>query len=289
MFDFRYHVVSIVAVFLALAIGILLGVTIADKVVSSAERDLRSSLWDDLGELRDERADALRELRRSDEFESLVYPAVVHEKLSRKRIGVISIGKVPGGIVDDASKALKPSGTRLVSITAVRTPLRIERLAVELKGSEFEDLETSTEIVGKLGKSMGLQMVRGGRLPARLKRTVFSSHSGSLSGLDGVIFARSKRSLEGREERDADLFESSMIKGMLESKAPVVGVERLDTETSQIVYYRDHDLTSVDDIDEVPGRVALVFALLGARGQFGIKPTANQLLPQTLLSGKGKR
>ena len=36
MFDFRYHALSLVAVFLALAIGILLGATIGDSLVSDA-------------------------------------------------------------------------------------------------------------------------------------------------------------------------------------------------------------------------------------------------------------
>ncbi len=41
MFDFRYHAISLVAVFLALAIGILLGVTIGDSLVSQADKGLR--------------------------------------------------------------------------------------------------------------------------------------------------------------------------------------------------------------------------------------------------------
>ena len=44
MLDFRYHALSLVAVFLALAIGIVLGVTIGDSLLSDAERSLRSNL-----------------------------------------------------------------------------------------------------------------------------------------------------------------------------------------------------------------------------------------------------
>ena len=38
MLDFRYHALSLVAVFLALAIGIVLGVTIGDSLVSEADQ-----------------------------------------------------------------------------------------------------------------------------------------------------------------------------------------------------------------------------------------------------------
>ena len=45
MFDFRYHALSLVAVFLALVIGLLLGVAIGDKgLVSGDAQDVRGSL-----------------------------------------------------------------------------------------------------------------------------------------------------------------------------------------------------------------------------------------------------
>ena len=44
MLDFRYHALSLVAVFLALGIGIVLGAGLGDSVVSQANRDVRSSL-----------------------------------------------------------------------------------------------------------------------------------------------------------------------------------------------------------------------------------------------------
>jgi copper transport outer membrane protein MctB len=39
--DFRYHALSLVAVFLALGIGIVLGVTVGDSLVSEADQNLR--------------------------------------------------------------------------------------------------------------------------------------------------------------------------------------------------------------------------------------------------------
>ena len=50
MLDFRYHALSLVAVFLALGIGILLGTTIGDQLVSEANRDLSTSLRGDVTE-----------------------------------------------------------------------------------------------------------------------------------------------------------------------------------------------------------------------------------------------
>ncbi len=282
MFDFRYHVVSLIAVFAALAVGLLLGVTIADKVVSRAEQNLSESLRGDLKNARKEKSKALRDVRRNREFESLVYPAIVNGRLSGRDIGIIALGS-SGGVVKDVRKALEPSGARLVSISTVRLPPRLDRLSNDLKETRFAEIDSDNKQVGKFGEAVGRQLVEGGKLSGLVKRSLFSSHSGRLKSLDGVVFVRTKRDLEGEEKRTSDRFESSLIKGMLETDVPIVAVEKTDSDPSQIRYYRDHDLTSVDDIDRTPGRVALVLALKGAKGHYGTGPSATQLLPQTLL------
>src|SRR5947199_311400 len=55
MFDFRYHALSLAAVFLALGIGIVLGATLGDSVISEANKDVRSSLQGDLLDARGDR------------------------------------------------------------------------------------------------------------------------------------------------------------------------------------------------------------------------------------------
>ena len=59
----------------------------------------------------------------------------------------------------------------------------------------------------------------------------------------------------------------------------VVGVERRDADPSQIGWYRDRELSTVDNVDETAGRAALVFVLAGADGAFGRRDGAQDLLP----------
>ena len=65
----------------------------------------------------------------------------------------------------------------------------------------------------------------------------------------------------------------------LTSAGQVVGVESTDTSPSQIRWFRDRRVASVDDLDQVAGRAALVFALGGATGAWGVKDSAQALLP----------
>ncbi len=65
---------------------------------------------------------------------------------------------------------------------------------------------------------------------------------------------------------------------------PVVGVETTTTQPSQIGWYRANNLASVDDVDQLAGQAALVFALGCAQGAYGVKPSADALLPKAVNS-----
>jgi len=91
---------------------------------------------------------------------------------------------------------------------------------------------------------------------------------------------REPRTFQKPEQSVLNDFEDGLMTGLSNNNGTVVGVETTDTKPSQVGWYRDHDLASVDDVDQLPGRAALVFALAGADGAFGTKSTADGLLPK---------
>jgi hypothetical protein len=64
----------------------------------------------------------------------------------------------------------------------------------------------------------------------------------------------------------------------------VVGVEATNTDPSEIGRYKSLGLSSSDAVDKSGGRIALVFTLAGAKGNFGFKSTAGQPLPDEALT-----
>src|SRR4029077_16951289 len=101
----RYHATSLIAVFLALAIGILIGAEFGGDTLNSTRRNLEHSLTGNLQDARD-RADQLSgELGRANEFADHVYPVLVRDQLMGHRIGVLALGDLPGdvsGSIEDA-------------------------------------------------------------------------------------------------------------------------------------------------------------------------------------------
>src|SRR3954471_4677662 len=98
MLDFRYHALSLVAVFLALAIGIVLGVTIGDSLLSDAERSLRGDLSGKVVEARSDASKARAELAGRDRMVDALYPDLVRIRLNGERVALVSWGPLPNGV-----------------------------------------------------------------------------------------------------------------------------------------------------------------------------------------------
>jgi hypothetical protein len=75
------------------------------------------------------------------------------------------------------------------------------------------------------------------------------------------------------------------MSGVTGTRTPAAGVETSTTEPSSVSFFQGSDLSSVDDVDATAGQVALVFAMLGAEGSFGVKGSADRLLPDLLAPG----
>jgi len=279
----RYHAASLAAVFLALAIGILIGAGLGDNLLSDTEENLRESLEADIDAARGE-ADELRVQRdRERAFATRAYPALVSDSLDDRRIGVLALGDLPQDLSADIESALEPTGGELAQVAVIRLPPDAAGLAANL-GPRFAALEEDNGAVEDLGRILGRQFVAaGGNQLERLRDELLARSSGEGGRLDGVIAVRGPHGeLEPEQLARSEALESGLVAGMAETRADVVGVERSGIEDSTIPFFARFDVTTVDSVDLTSGRVALVFALLGAEGSFGIKETADSLLPDLL-------
>lgn len=283
----RYHATSLIAVFIALAIGILIGAEFGGDALDDTRRDLEQSL---VGNLQDahSRADELNaELNRSDEFAEQVYPVLTRDRLEGKRFALLALGGLPSPVTDEVEEGLAPTGGRLVGVGVVREPVDVNGLAEDLAKTRFSDLRTNPDALTELGTGLGRQLVLGGALPEVVRGDLFSRASGSFGGLDGLIVVRDQPEEMGVAQREkTNQLESALMSGVTATRVPAVGVETSSDDSSSISFFQASDLASVDHVDLPAGKLAMVFALLGADGSFGVKGTADQLLPDLLTEDK---
>src|SRR5262249_22691834 len=133
VFDVRYHVASLIAVFIALVIGILVGIGLSGKgFVSDAERrNLEheiSSLTSDRNSLRAQLADVTRQQAATAHYADQTYAALVQHRLDKLRIAVVYLGSVNETIDSAVTGAVRASGGRIVRTRALRIPIDVKAI-----------------------------------------------------------------------------------------------------------------------------------------------------------------
>jgi Copper transport outer membrane protein, MctB len=282
----RYHATSLIAVFLALAVGILVGAEFGGDALTSTRKNLEASLVNNLQDARSRSDELSGQLGHSNEFAERVYPVLTRERLQGKRIGILALGELPSEDTAAVEEALGPTGARLVGVGVVREPVDLAGLEQDLAKTRFADVRENPDSLTALGVGLGRQMVLGGNLDEVVRGHLFSRASGSFGGLDGMIVVRSQPQDMGPIQRAAaSTFESGLMAGITGTRMPAVGVESSTADPSSVGFFQANDLSSVDDIEMPAGQLALVFSLLGAKGSFGVKSSADRLLPDLLTQG----
>jgi hypothetical protein len=276
----RYHATSLIAVFLALAVGILIGAEFGGDALTQTRKNLENSLVGNLQDARSHVEDLNGELGKANEFDEKVYPVLTRDRLQGQRIALIAFGNLPSEITSAVEDALGPTGAKLVGVGVVREPVDTSSLAEELSATRFSEVATDPEEMNELGTGVGRQIVIGGTLPEVVRGGLFSHASGEFGPLDAVIVVRDQPEGMGPVQRStANALETSMVRGMSGTGLPTVGVESTTTEPSSIGFFQANELSSVDDVNTTAGQLALVYALGGSEGSFGVKGSADRLLP----------
>lgn len=290
MFDFRYHAMSLAAVFIALIVGLLLGVAIGDKeLVSSARSDILDSIRSDVDKANAERDAAKKRLAEEQQFADKALPILTGGRLRGRRIGLVLLG--PSDIKpDDVRDWLDTAGAKLTLSAQLREEVDPKALGDRARGTRYEDVASKPELLGPLARRIGIQLVQGGRLVSRLRSSLLQTVSGDPGGLDGVIVVRPSKLPADKQAADRlNKLQDGLTRGLAQTDAKVVGIEKSSVDDSQIGWYRGRELSTVDNIDETAGKAALIFVLAGADGAFGRRDGAQDLIPPVVATAHRTR
>jgi hypothetical protein len=286
MFDYRYHALSLAAVLFALALGVLIGVAIGDSnLVSSAKNGIVHNLNSELNEAHGTAARLQEHLGEEERFANGLYPLAVHELLTGRSVGLVFLGESSDQVNSLVSSAVTQAGGSLATVVAVREPLDLTGITQGAAGTHYAPLAGNPDLIKRFGELAGKQLVSGGPLVAkellsRVRGSLFSAFDGQLTRLEGLVVMRAEPAgMSAEETEDSAAFESGLLAGVAAVGDPAVGVELSAQTVSQVPWYKEKGLSSVDDLDMLAGQTALVYALDGDHGTFGVKSSASSLLP----------
>ena len=289
MFDFRYHLVSLAAVFIALAVGILLGAAISGKLGDAENalmKDRVKSMSDQLTQERN-RSDIIE--RRSEAAQELLadaYPALMANRLAEKGFAVLFLGPVDSSVRSALERALADAdASSPVRLVALDSPVDPQELDSALQGDELlAQYAEGGDDFGALGEALGRDLIEGAGTPlwTTLSSRLIEERSGTTSTpVDGAIVVQTWHEPDSPGDADQQrrtratesLFEG-LLRGLEGTSLPVVGVQNTGAE-ADLALFRQQGVSSVDDVDTLAGRLALALLLQGAQpGHYGVKDSA---------------
>src|SRR5438445_5071507 len=143
MISFRYHVVTIVAIFVALAVGILMGTTLLDQGLVSDLQRRTSSLSSQLNQLTHQLNEAQNEANFNRSFAVGVRPLLVGGRLAGSRVVVVT------------ERGVDPSDLNVVRQTLGGTAgagATIDAVLGLSPGLSLVDSQTRQQVAGILGR-----------------------------------------------------------------------------------------------------------------------------------------
>jgi hypothetical protein len=285
MFDFRYHVASLAAVFFALVIGILVGVALASHGLGNTERkrleeDLRRA--ESQAEVLRATVDSMQRDAAADRaFVEGTYKSVMANRLKGKNIAVLFIGSSEKVRRSAIASALADSGAGTpLRIRFVKVPVDPEVLATQLTKKPLLANYAGPDQLENLGHDLGQEFVVGTDTPlwSALQSVIVEEKSGPAKPTaDGVVIVRTVTPQTG----PTALFLKGLYAGLADAGVPAVGVERTSETISAVKAFQRAGLSTVDDIETPVGKLALVALLADPllTGSYGSKKTAKALLP----------
>jgi hypothetical protein len=154
--NFRYHVVSLTAVFLALAIGLVVGTAALNGPVSDALNDRVNALGKDNKQLREQVSHLEDEAGKQDDFATETAALLLPGKLAGRRVLLVSL---PSGrdYVKGVAEMLTTAGATITGHVQIQDKLTDPSKSVELLDLADEALPSSVPAVDIPHNSDGVE------------------------------------------------------------------------------------------------------------------------------------
>lgn len=312
MIDFRYHVVSLISVFLAVALGIVIGTTQLNGQVLTNLNSQVSNLSSDKRALEARSQTLEAQLSQGDTFDQAVAPLLVANALPGARVLlIVASDSVDTDVRDQTITLLQSAGATVTGQIQLNTDYSDPQKANDLQnfatgeglppGITLPSTDNAGQLVGGLLASVLMSPVGAESTVASTSTTTVLAGltglgvlSATASGTDignanyAVILTAESLTGDDAADRNTTLTDlasaldtagsGTVIAGDLAANATggLIAAVRADAAASTA-------MSTVDNIDSAAGRVAAVLSLssetTGTSGQYGVGDNTSPLPP----------
>lgn len=287
--DLKYHIVSLVAVFLALGIGVLIGSTMIsgnaviqrqEEIVDSLKKDFQT-LSAENKSLKDNVEKQKNSISKYVSFQEKVLPIIIENKIPGKRMSIVKTNQ--DFDTSDIKKDIIQSGGVVVSETTIDADFMADfstnmALLKTMSMNGFTDVAADNEYYMV---NMIASYILGGNnelYALALEKAGSVDFNGSYDAMPDLVIL-----VGGAKNEKSDFHASidvNLIKSFKNKNVRVVGCENSNTAVSYMNTYIDERISTVDNIDMPAGRISLILLLAGDKGNYGDKETATLPYPK---------
>lgn len=286
MLDARYHLFYSIAIFLMLGFGVAIGASFYGPVQMNQQREVVKRLADQTNTVVQEKNQLKGRLDDDEQALAFLRPALVRGKLAGKKVVLIQTGDYSDATLA-ANQSLEDAGatvTATVVLTERWASLTPQQRAA-LPSAGLNPAAQDKALLASLASALvsgtaAIPASADTEVPAALQSAGLLTVSGELSQ-PGTLFV-----LVGGSSADPPdtALDAALLAGFQALAKPVtiVGCEPYAAISSSVAAYQSAGIATVDCIDLPLGQIALPFALRGETGDYGLKATAKQRLPDSL-------
>ncbi|MEN6348617.1 MAG: copper transporter [Syntrophomonas sp.] len=288
MIDLRYHIASIIGVFLALGLGILIGSTIVgDNLLVDQQKKMIDRLEEQFYTMREKENDLEATNKYKDQiilnyenYSQALLPTLVKEHLAGYKIAIVVSGgsDIPAGMLN----ALSIAGAEVISKTVTLSNMDFDNDELRKRICEYYKIDDNAapDVLRQyVAASVAAVMMNKAdpSVISFLQANDLIKFSGNNTvPLNGVILLGGSKNLSANFSAS---FDHALIEALNKENIKIFGVENSSAPYSYMEQFQKDKISTIDNVDLSPGQISLVYAMEGEPGDYGIKSTAKKFMP----------
>ncbi len=293
----RFYVITIVAIFMALGIGIFIGLNLnGQDMLLQQQQQIVQGLEGRFSEIMVEKENFSEQINalaveneRNSSFLDILRDAIASDRLQQESIAMVATNEEY--YYSDVKEIIERAGGSL-SIQLIYTDklLNIDnKRLMELNSFYGYNILSKNELYSIVNHYI-VDAIIYSEVSSFLNNMIKEDYirlKGNFEelqgGIDKIILAG------GGINQDKDkmkVIDQDIVERIGVYRRKIVAVERLDVGFSYIPFYKTLGLSTVDNVNTSPGQIALVLLLQGAEGHYGEKSTSDGLVPIFLHEGR---
>lgn len=270
MLHFKYYIILLIGIFLALGLGILIGVALENKdILENQQTLIAQQIEREFAELRGETQQLKNSLlsmetekNQSDSLCQYLFSQLVEGRLQGLQISLINMNQ--HDISSDLADFLRLTGASVESNITLQAGLYTENADLEIVLETFlEENKEQRKLYKTIAQEVIFSIMEGKFTPllTRLRELRLISNSTNLQKSSHIVILTSNGRKKDSQSLRQEYLDLMIIGTALDMEFPIVAVEPESVKQSALPEYKKMGIPTVGNVDTAYGKLELMSIL----------------------------